>query len=112
MRRASLLVVPCLFIFGCTRTVDPRGAHFQDRKTTPAPTATLVAKDSDDGFGSAVAVYDGDVWVGAPHGTEGRSIGGPPTTSHPRSLDLGDWAHTFRPRPPRFWSAHRWTTVS
>ena len=74
MRRASLLVVP-LFIhfFGCTRTVDPpEGLTFVDRKTTPAPTATLVAKDSDDGFGSAVAVYDGDVWVGAPHGTEGR----------------------------------------
>ena len=42
-----------------------------DRKTTPAPTATLVS-ESDDGFGSAVAVYDGDVWVGAPHGPEGR----------------------------------------
>lgn len=43
-----------------------------DRKPTSLPTGTLVSAELDDGFGSAVAVHSGDVWVGAPHGVEGR----------------------------------------
>lgn len=74
MRCASLHTV-ALFgqLFGCTDPTDPPlGLDFVDRAPVQAPTATLVSPEIDDGFGSALAVFDDTVWVGAPHGAEGR----------------------------------------
>lgn len=74
MRRASLLAAPLFGHFlGCTNPVDPpQGLSLVDRAPLQAPIATLVSAEVDDGFGAAVAVHDGDVWIGAPHGPEGR----------------------------------------
>ena len=62
----------CSFFWVYPDRRPTQGLSLVDRAPIKAPIATLVSAEVDDGFGAAVAVHGGDVWIGAPHGPEGR----------------------------------------
>ena len=66
-----------LSLFGCERPAStPEGLEFIPQKE-PIPFGfsieSIQGENPDDGFGSAIAVAQDGVWVGAPHGEKGRA---------------------------------------
>jgi len=74
MRCASLPAATLIaHTLGCTNTpAPPESLTLVERAPTQVVPTALTSPALDDGFGSAVAVKEGRVWIGAPHGEEAR----------------------------------------
>lgn len=76
-RSSTHLGLLFISLFGCDRPVStPERLEFIPQKE-PAPVGfsmeSVLGENPDDGFGSAIAVSNDGVWVGAPHGGKGRA---------------------------------------
>ena len=64
-------------LFGCNRPVSsPEGLEFVPQKEPPLVGFTvesILGEHPDDGFGSAIALANDGIWIGAPHGAAGRA---------------------------------------